>query len=742
MLLKLIFTLSIVVALPLELAHAEAPQQCIGKDNNPKNNFYAKRLSDMVKYVENGSDRVKTLKKRNEVIDARLKELNDKIIPNLKSHISRQEDKTMFREVQASDVNFEAAESKAAKERRYNQSISLEDYTAKKKKIGVTVSIIKRNMELDQARYDEASEKLTRQEIEAKQLYEIEDASTKEKFNKAKTLLLRGTQSQKNQFQKVDEEEAAQLASTDQKRQNILTDLNRQRAKLDSGYARRSSELRQELINYENSLQDNEQTYKDRLDRTQSLYDQATTAAKKTEAARLGRIEGTLGSSLSRNLNEVAALEKERNENLKGKPIPSVSGENSKTKMDPSLSNPERYLNYHGIEQIEANIGKVTGYTAKGDPIFDSSGHFEMIKRWWNEQGRKNREFQAATEGQAIIECKDCKIKYLPPPKYAPEIDKACVTRTIERLSNNSPQFKCDSNDVEGSSTKDLCFTDDLIDYTHWSVNNAIKCLSPKRKGEEIDPNIVTLKINRESNFNFAPCNEGGCGLLQTTTCARDEMMGCSPSPYCCSQADAACKAGANCGSRSSGRNFISQQLAENSKTIGQYKNIPNPCEPYKNLIDYDKEIQEDNSEPKRLFDQDFKKRCQTISLEEGMHRNIINGIGLYLFYRDGGSESATKFLEAQLVTKLGLNSKNSDFKKMRDYLALGMYGRDGNTGAQIAFANKIPQFKAKMKNGNLSFDDFKDILDEAIPYLKEIKRSAGISYNDIGGGSPQCALK
>lgn len=731
----MVLRFSVFIIILLLVPHAYSQLKCLGKAQDPQKSFYASKLIKIIEYIEKAPQRLTQLEERNTQIEKRIKELNSTLIPSTKKQLSGEG--IVYRETEMTEVNL-AERQAVAKAARTQRNIRAENiFKQKSADLQKRTETLEKNRKASRIAFSTAQNTLTQERLSILEKYEADLSHIRRNTTSRKKDAILKKQS-KSDIEKIESDLAAQEALLEATKEKNIEKIDSELIKLEE---RRTSAL--SLLEAEdNAIKSDEAAAKEEFEaakeESQRLYSAAGRAAVKNEARRLQRIKNPIADRLARFQEELTSLETELDQNKNGKPIP----QQKRGQPDPE-TRPEQYLDFHGIKQLQENVGQYQGRDYNGNPLFSTDGKFEMIKRWWNEQGKRLRNTKIATEAKA--ECDNCSpVKLLPASYHGSLLKKECVTSSISTLSSNTTQYKCeDENQPDGIRTNDECVTDELADYTQWSINNALKCISPSHPDQEIDPSILALKINRESNFNNSYCYAGGCGLMQMTTCARDEMMGCSPSPHCCDSNDSACRARATCNVQSSGRKFMADILSNKTQQLTKgLKDAQNPCLPYKSIFDFEKEKESiDNNvlDERRLFGVGMINKCQSLSLEQGMHRNILNGIGLYLFYRDHGDSSATNLLK----THLGLDKNSPDFKKMRDYFALGMYGANGNTGAEIIFRNLLPELKRKSKNG-LTFEEFKEIVSgpKGIQYLTDIEKSANMSFSENGKGEPQCAAQ
>src|SRR5690606_34895670 len=140
---------------------------------------------------------------------------------------------------------------------------------------------------------------------------------------------------------------------------------------------------------------------------------------------------------------------------------------------------------------------------------------------------------------------------------------------------------------------------------------------------------------------------------------------------------------------RSSGRRHLAQIMNSNKES----------CQIYKSIIDFEKEAKLDQlarrkdtaglnrlkaeypQHNRRLFDEG--QPCNFLSLEEGIHRNILNGLGRFAFYKREAQSDLIEFFGPSIT-------KNPQFKQIRDTLSLVYYGPQGRGGGKQLFASQV----------------------------------------------------
>lgn len=537
-------------------------------------------------------------------------------------------------------------------------------------------------------------------------------------------------------------------AAEDSKHKKLLDDLNARekadRKRLESKLEQLRQESSKEDQSYQSSLEGLEGERKAATEKLQKLFEESrrkyrasANAEGRRHQQQLSRYRGALNNARGNILLDIADLEQklldleqEKEHNTYGKPHPNISDEEYK-------NNPEKYFDYQGIQDLERNIEK-----------------FKFIAQWWKEQGSKMGTV-ADTEALAFQCYADCdktplRIPYLNRP---PHISKQCIDSSIRFKKAHTDEVMCNDSGSSAGATNNLCVTPRMADYTQWSLNKALDCLGGS---DPIDPQVLFRKLNNESTFRFFHSYNGGQGLMQTITCAQDEVFGLSPSPYC----------GAS--------NVVTQYRSMARKELAQAMNSnPKKCQQYSSIINFEQEARYDrlaerargNNDPKkdaalaaaresypkfnqRLFNVGQSSDCDFVSIQDGIQRNIISGMGLYLNYRN--------LADNDLAELLGKNIKNHpQFKKIRDLTALVYYGPTGPGGAKIELAKLAPtikrlldQTKAKVAAGKITQqeadklipDAYERILRDKFKYIRAIQKSEDAVNSHLNTEDLQCS--
>lgn len=317
------------------------------------------------------------------------------------------------------------------------------------------------------------------------------------------------------------------------------------------------------------------------------------------------------------------------------------------------------------------------------------------------------------------------------PQRY---VDHQCIVDAIPHMNTASRFYVCQPGTEKLTRLKNApCVTPKYASYIHSTINRVIRCLAGP--GDPIDVNLLVRQLTQENKFSNFSLGMDGRGIGQMTGPAMQEMN-----------------------DELRGRAFILDRMQTNAKYCQEFESIVSvPLESSRQARD-----------------------CQYVSMGDGVARNLLHSIGLYLYFRSGygrgGASSAEGLLEARGF------AGNPDFVKIRDYLTIVGYGRNGPSGMRrtldkimsnpaerliememrrlresgsaksVSRSLAIREFQKRTginlgKGGKnqardyftnkMTFDEFKGLLDKRVGYLREIERGS----NKVLGESRNCAV-
>lgn len=202
------------------------------------------------------------------------------------------------------------------------------------------------------------------------------------------------------------------------------------------------------------------------------------------------------------------------------------------------------------------------------------------------------------------------------------------------------------------------CITNNYIDFVHRSVNQVIDCFS--QAGVKLDTEILFSKINNESAFGSMIFSENGVGLTQLSVEGYKEMTRSS-------------KVG-------SGYDYMFNMMGCQDRKGDPKKCIPVERPACRDLIPLLTSAKNSRVDKK-------SRACGLISPGQGVVRNLLLGMGLYAFYRDGQGLDVIQdgIGDASIVgTLLGSRDMRKDRLLIEELKKNGVTEREAQTIAQL----------------------------------------------------------
>lgn len=258
-------------------------------------------------------------------------------------------------------------------------------------------------------------------------------------------------------------------------------------------------------------------------------------------------------------------------------------------------------------------------------------------------------------------------------------ISPACVQSSVERVlaglsgsrgpnGQSTQRFICNSDRSAPTEMQQVpCVTSNYVHYISDAYNGAIRCLTSNSADNHIDAQLAFMKLNNESAFGGFLRNSGGIGSSQMTSIALAEMTN----------------------TRHEGARKLREYMRRRGESCSTFRGLMNGISV---------------SQPPGCSGECF---CQFTSVGNGMARNALVGIGLYLYYRDWKSSGS---ITSELAAA-GLSRRHPHYKQIRDYLTLVAFGADGPAGAQALIRRMSPLFRR-----NLTFNSIKKVVSEQPP--------------------------
>lgn len=693
---------------------AQAEHVCIGKGNTPSSNpFYADKIQSLVDESHQLEVDIKSNEDRLVAIDKELESLRNRI-PNLFKELQSHPDvkthptlKLNFAELQSYYQKHELqyadkliadkkSEVKYKVEEERIQQLRIDAHAAFKKnqnRIEETIRSATRSFEKEFLDIDERTRRV-------EEYYREQREKLAEGWRQRLSPPLLGKAPSKESLEamkkRIEEGEKAQLLPMRQKRSEFTQNFNKTVQQFREQISQENASFVDVMKGLEEKSSANRQAYEQDLQKNQGVYDGQVDTDNAVFDSKVQSMKSRLLNDSNPRIQAFA-------------------------KSDKIIS---------GVTTAKKNIQNLTAerknIPAEIERLKRKREEYKFISLWWKEQGHLTK----STEAQACLDCEKT-------PKQndlfkVPHLKLSCIESSIQNKQAYNTEIMCDDSGRNKGTTQNLCVTKEMANYTQWALNNALNCLSSP--SDPIDPQGLYRKLNNESIFKNFYAYEGGQGIMQTIGFAQNEILGLA----------------------NNGRSSIRSEGRKHLASI-MNKNKAN-CAEYSSIIDFEKEARIDEltrtkSNPKelnrlkaqypqhnqRLFNQGLSNSCQFISLQDGIHRNIINGLGLNIYYRKIAQDDLTnQFLRGTNITK------NPQFKKIRDALTMVYYGPSGPYGGKnLVEARVIPEVKARFRDlSKMPAEEFEKILAKHVGYIKAIQRSEGAVNSGAREDELKCVQK
>jgi hypothetical protein len=261
------------------------------------------------------------------------------------------------------------------------------------------------------------------------------------------------------------------------------------------------------------------------------------------------------------------------------------------------------------------------------------------------------------------------------------------------------------------------CINEDMAKYIYWTVNQALACYnSALADDNKIDSDAILKAFNVESGFAFYIHGVNGMGMSQLTTDGARETRG--------NQGD---------GKTPSDGKIMIDNIVQNHKE----------CEPFRK--NRQNSLLLSTVKDKYGHTDTVARICQFNNIGEGIATSALDGIGLYLFYRNKADAIMTSSRSRGgygMIPK-GKAGANPDYNKIRSLVTLALYnGNDNGAWESIASALKsIGQTMAYSKTNSpdkITVQNFYNIAmgTNVLTYLKESEERYAVIKNDCPYGS------
>jgi hypothetical protein len=724
----------------LYTSHVFAKPVCIGTSDDPSKNFYGQKIDDIIKYNNAAPDQLAKLNARNKEIDNSISSYKEVVIPGLQKRFRDSKgkiDEMLQKEIENREVSY--LEGQEASER----SKLIRDREAESTRDLNRVRLLTQEKQLNLAYEKWKTEYLNLDYQIRNKIYKLdrkyEDAEII--LVKKHTAIIRDLTSIR-QHAKYDPNAVENEKKLHQKRLDALSSaknkelssLLEQQKQLLAKKVAQDSAHENALASLKHNQDANESNYTAQVEQNDRHLDLGKRNAYNAQRNALLRYKHSLDEGRQNILDQIVEanahleeLKKERIQNTTGKSLP------ANVTPEQFRNSPEKYLAYQGTMQIRESLQR-----------------FKFLASWWREQGSKND--VAPTEAQIGLCDENCqKGKHLDLAAITkiPKLKKYCVEMSIKYKKAYTDELMCNDSNNSAGNTKNICVTPKMADYTQWSLNKALECLSTPN--DPIDPQVLFKKLNNESTFRFFHSYVGGQGLMQTITCAQDEVLGLSPSPYCGAQ-------GGGPQYRSQARKELAKRMSNNPKKCNDYNSVFNfqKESQYDRLAEQVKDINRSNptgndyrrmgeledlkaAYPKynqRLFNAGQESDCDFVSVQDGVQRSILSGMGLFLNYRNLAENDLQELVGTDI-------KKHPQYKKIRDLTALVYYGPTGPGGAKIDLAKLAPTIKAALNRKTpekpMNVAEYEKMLRGSFKYIRAIQASEEAINDKVDEEKIQC---
>lgn len=220
-------------------------------------------------------------------------------------------------------------------------------------------------------------------------------------------------------------------------------------------------------------------------------------------------------------------------------------------------------------------------------------------------------------------------------------IKKDCIEASLQRDVGNTG-YVCQGNTRKSFSNSGRtapCWNQKSVDFIHFAINQAVQCMSEQHGA--IDSRFILKKINNETAFNFYLGYVGGVGIGQLTSAPVKDIAGWSDKR----------------GTHKGNANYILQELAKSSHPA---------CAPFA-------EIMKSETTKAPPLPGAVANYCSWVAPGAGVARNLIYGLGYYVYTRD-------RIIKPALAQKSSSLANDSD---TLNYFTLVAYGPGGPAQAR-----------------------------------------------------------
>lgn len=222
------------------------------------------------------------------------------------------------------------------------------------------------------------------------------------------------------------------------------------------------------------------------------------------------------------------------------------------------------------------------------------------------------------------------------------KIKKECIVASLQRETAGTG-YSCATGHpqaFDNAGATAPCLNSSVADFLHYSLNQALSCLSPKE--DPVDPRQILQKINNETAFHFFLASKAGVGQGQLTSYPVKEIAGWYNQK----------------------KEFIPGQAYYLMEKLMASKNPA--CDPFKKIVSKDAKTPPPLPGTKANY-------CRWLSVGEGLGRNLFYSLAYYIYVRD-------QIVKEELKEKAPALVKN---KELVNALTLISYGPQGPAEAR-----------------------------------------------------------
>ena len=280
-------------------------------------------------------------------------------------------------------------------------------------------------------------------------------------------------------------------------------------------------------------------------------------------------------------------------------------------------------------------------------------------------------------------------------------LNPSCVAAALANRSVDIQRYECAADGATPTPlhqkgrhgpTRRPCLTPNYAGFVSSTLNQAIQCLSTP--DSRLNPDVVFGFVNAESGFLHNIAGSNGIGLMQLTSDAARGVLWTDQEGF----------------------EFLKKRMALNLEE----------CRPFLAVVE---ELKESRSGDAR--------RCQFMTLGNGVARSALVGLSLFLTYRDSGLHySARQLIKKLQIRKPGVDAMISSLspaeqQMLADQLALQGYN-SGQTSMPVLLDKAIDEFNRN--HGRISLVNAMIKHSEYLQAIQDKRTEANVG--------PSCSLR